>query len=191
MADMRGEPTMEEILASIRRIIAEDPAPSARIPTVRKSGSRQPMPPADAAEPVSGSADDDDDELSPGAGDFKAHFQAASEDMAIPPLPDESEELTHATEAADVQPPEEEVLELTDIAEDPAILSAATASATAERLQHLSEMMTRPDAGSMTLDALVREMLRPMLKDWLDANLPDIVDQVVSREIARLTGKGR
>src|SRR3546814_6591311 len=88
-------------------------------------------------------------------------------------------------------------LELTDVAggeapaEDPAIVSDATASATAERLKALSSAMAGPESGSVTLEGLVREMLRPMLKDWLDRNLPDIVDEVVSREIARLTGKGR
>src|SRR3546814_20801802 len=92
--------------------------------------------------------------------------------------------------------PEEEVLELTDVAggeapaEDPAIVSDATASATAERLKALSSAMAGPESGSVTLEGLVREMLRPMLKAWLDRNLPDIVDEVVPAEIARLTGKG-
>ena len=39
------------------------------------------------------------------------------------------------------------------------------------------------------LDAVVREMLRPMLKTWLDENLPEIVEQLVTREIARITGR--
>ena len=43
--------------------------------------------------------------------------------------------------------------------------------------------------GGNTLEALVRELLRPMLKDWLDAHLPELVEQLVSREIARITGK--
>jgi len=36
---------------------------------------------------------------------------------------------------------------------------------------------------------LVREMLRPMLSEWLDANLPAVVERMVSREIRRITGK--
>ncbi|HEX8623390.1 MAG TPA: DUF2497 domain-containing protein, partial [Allosphingosinicella sp.] len=35
----------------------------------------------------------------------------------------------------------------------------------------------------------VREMLKPLLKDWLDRNLPDMVEELVTREIARITGK--
>jgi cell pole-organizing protein PopZ len=36
---------------------------------------------------------------------------------------------------------------------------------------------------------MVREMLRPMLRDWLDANLPAIVEAMVAKEIERITGK--
>ena len=37
-------------------------------------------------------------------------------------------------------------------------------------------------------ETMVRDMVRPMLKDWLDKNLPDIVDDHVRREIGRITG---
>jgi len=36
---------------------------------------------------------------------------------------------------------------------------------------------------------VVRDMLRPMLKDWLDQNLPLMVEELVTREIARITGR--
>jgi cell pole-organizing protein PopZ len=39
------------------------------------------------------------------------------------------------------------------------------------------------------LGAAVRELLKPLLKDWLDRNLPDMVEELVTREIARITGK--
>ena len=42
-------------------------------------------------------------------------------------------------------------------------------------------------AGGKTIEDLVREMLRPMLKDWLERNLPPMVERLVEREIARLT----
>ena len=55
-------------------------------------------------------------------------------------------------------------------------------------------MVVRPDpdaAGQTgnTLEALVRDLLRPVLKDWLDAHLPELVESLVAREIARITGK--
>jgi cell pole-organizing protein PopZ len=42
-------------------------------------------------------------------------------------------------------------------------------------------------AGGKTLEDLVKEMLRPMLKEWLDRNLPPMVERFVEREIVRLT----
>ena len=42
-------------------------------------------------------------------------------------------------------------------------------------------------AGNKTIEDLVKELLRPMLKDWIDRSLPPMVEQLVEREIARLT----
>ncbi len=42
---------------------------------------------------------------------------------------------------------------------------------------------------TMTLEALMRAMLEPMLKDWLDAHMPEIVERMAQAEIKRLTGK--
>ena len=42
-------------------------------------------------------------------------------------------------------------------------------------------------AGGKTIEDLVKEMLRPMLKEWIDRSLPPMVEQLVEREIARLT----
>jgi cell pole-organizing protein PopZ len=51
-------------------------------------------------------------------------------------------------------------------------------------------MIVKPEvSGSETLEGLVREMLRPMLRDWLDANLPAMVETMVAREIERITSK--
>jgi uncharacterized protein len=53
-------------------------------------------------------------------------------------------------------------------------------------------MMTRNYPGSEnTLEGMVQEMLRPMLKTWLDQNLPDMVETIVTREIARISGRAR
>ena len=52
--------------------------------------------------------------------------------------------------------------------------------------------LRRPSDGAGDLspiEALVRDMLRPMLKEWLDENLPEIVELLVTREIARITGR--
>ncbi len=45
------------------------------------------------------------------------------------------------------------------------------------------------DGSATTLDALVRSLLEPLLKTWLDANMPEIVERMAQNEIKRLTGR--
>jgi hypothetical protein len=45
------------------------------------------------------------------------------------------------------------------------------------------------DNGAMTLDTLIRSLLEPMLKNWLDTNMPEIVERLAQNEIKRLTGQ--
>ena len=99
----------------------------------------------------------------------------------------------------------DEVLELDAaavIADDPAdeagqspLLSANVASSMRESLAALavlSEPGVPPQivrSGETSLEGMVREMLRPMLAQWLDANLPLMVEKLVAAEIARIAGK--
>ena len=84
---------------------------------------------------------------------------------------------------------EEDVLELGDAPADEALISGKTAQASKAALAALSGVSIDPRAGDNTLDGLVRELLRPMLKEWLDANLPELVERVVTREVARAIGR--
>jgi hypothetical protein len=70
-----------------------------------------------------------------------------------------------------------------------ALLSRTSAEASRQALASLSKMVVKTDipAAENTLEGLVRELLRPMLKDWLDANLPRIVQDTVDREVARIS----
>ncbi|QIG54195.1 DUF2497 domain-containing protein [Altererythrobacter sp. BO-6] len=61
-----------------------------------------------------------------------------------------------------------------------------------EALAMLAEPGARPQivrSGETSLEGLVREMLRPMLAEWLDKNLPGMVEKMVQAEIARIAGK--
>lgn len=149
MGDADSEPTMEEILASIRRIIAEDPNVAA--------------PPLPSAQP-------------------KADALAQADEGDMSSFEDDAE----ATDPL----AEDEILELTQaVREDAPILSHETAELTQATLSQLSQMVVRgEEPNPNTLEGMVREMLRPMLKEWLDANLPEIVEAMVSREISRITG---
>jgi len=96
------------------------------------------------------------------------------------------------------RPVEEEVLELTDrfdearVAQNASrIVSEDAVAASRSSLAALSALVVKPEPSvdPRTLEGLVTEMLRPMLKEWLDANLPDLVEKAVSREVARITGR--
>jgi uncharacterized protein len=94
---------------------------------------------------------------------------------------------------AGVQPTDADVLELGEPvpaqAADDGLVSAQVAEASKAALATLAGISIDPKAAGNTLDGLVREMLRPMLKDWLDANLPDLVERIVAREVARVIGR--
>lgn len=150
MGDVNHEPTMEEILASIKKIIAEDDDGRRASAGPRRGGPRK--------DPVGATRSESND-----------------------------------------------VLELTDPVEEPsvaerapgegaeALLSEETADAGRAALAMLSTIArehgeAQEAAGSAALEQLVREMIRPMLRDWLDANLPTIIESMVAREIERITG---
>jgi uncharacterized protein len=90
---------------------------------------------------------------------------------------------------------DEDVLELGDAPVDEPgekaepLVSGEAARASKAALAALAEVTIDPRAAENTLDGLVREMLRPMLKEWLDTNLPELVERIVSREVARIIGR--
>ena len=73
----------------------------------------------------------------------------------------------------------------------PALVSDATAQASRSSLAALSALIVKPDVvGGDTLEGLVREMLKPMLAEWLEARLPEVVERMVAQEIRRITDRG-
>lgn len=139
MAEGRNEPSMDEILSSIKRIIADDER-------IRPAAKRSPK---------------------------------------TAPMQDEEEILELTETAADDDDGPEEVL-LDDS-------KAQSLRHSFSALQTLSEPGVAPQivrSGETSLEGLTRELLRPMLKDWLDTNLPPIVEAMVEREITRITKKG-
>ena len=76
------------------------------------------------------------------------------------------------------------------------LISAATQASAAASLAQLTQMFSAQKAPSapiqgsgMTLEFLVAELIKPYLKEWLDKNLPAIVDEAVKREIARIVDR--
>ena len=171
------EPSMEEILASIRRIISEDgdeitdgedrPKPVAAEPTSAGADDA----PAAVSEPVVGDLDDDILELT----------DVVEEDVASEPEP-EPEPLPEP------EPPVESVVEDRKLVSDEVEqVSAATISGLTAALA----ASARVGDGNKTLEQLVKELLRPILKDWLDTNLPGMVERIVREEVERIADRAK
>ena len=143
------EPSMEDILASIKKVIAEEKG-------------------------------------------LRGGVQAGAPQLGPEPEPELEPEPEDAAE---------EVLELDDrLVEDlarpvvdlgPPLVSQDAAEASRARLDALQQVAAAapPPPSINPLEAVVREMLRPILKEWLDQHLPAIVDEHVKREIGRITGQ--
>lgn len=77
-------------------------------------------------------------------------------------------------------------------ARSPDLLSTEAASAAHSAFSRLSEAVgSRTAGGESSLDELTRDCLRPLLKDWLDRNLPGIVERLVREEIERVARRGK
>ena len=229
------EPSMEEILASIRRIIADDEAkpaaaekpaspaaaakpvmkdipPSAIAPAPKPvAAAPKPVPappPPPAPEPVASNNQDDIDAM-------LASLDAATPEEDIRPAQPEADvfELTDEMALPDPAPPAatfskvepQDDIEFTEAkasrrqpAYEPSfenaaparpILSHSTVSAVESAFNSLANTVLSNNA--RTLEDLVKEMLRPMLKSWLDDNLPGLVERIVKAEIERVSRGGR
>jgi cell pole-organizing protein PopZ len=130
------EPSMEDILASIKRVIAEEKEVRAAAPPPGSEGET-----------------DDEDVL---------ELDESMEALTVPPV--------------DLGPP---------------LMEDEVADESRQRLEDLAVIAASapPVPQANPLEELVREMLRPILKQWLDDHLPNIVDEHVKREIHRITGR--
>jgi uncharacterized protein len=187
------EPSMEEILASIRRIIADDQeGPKAAQPVAAPAPSPRP-----AAPPPPPPPQIEEEEVLDLA------------DVATPvaraePLEMEHEDISFRDSGdLDAPEPDKEALEPAWDAETepPSPPPPPPAEPFHERLTSMSTDATVGHSFNMlahtvltqnarTLEDLVREMLKPMLKHWLDDNLPGLVERLVRAEIERVT-RGR
>ncbi len=136
-----GEPPVEDILASIRRIL-----------------------------------NDDESEIPPQVYQLQESMlvenpQTAPETREKPELTDT---LSHGTEPASLLTPE---------------TATATAGSLGALRRAVADRHTSLGRNGITLEDMVREELRPILKQWLDSHLPELVERVVRAEVARLSGQ--
>jgi cell pole-organizing protein PopZ len=244
------EPSMEEILASIRRIIADDEAkppvadktsspavaaakpekPAAAAPAVKApvmndippstiapakaAAAKAPQPPAAPASPpakpapAAANSQDDIDAMLAGLDEATSEAEIRTslpdaevfeltDEMALPETPppvfhkveaQDDVEFTEAARPAYRQPAFEPPPFESPAAPAQQILSRSTVSAVESAFNSLANTVLSNNA--RTLEDLVKEMLRPMLKSWLDDNLPGLVERIVKAEIERVS-RGR
>ena len=132
------EPSMEDILASIKKVIAEEKDLRSAAPVMPQPEPEQDTLPEDSSEEVL--------EL----------------DVPLPPV--------------DLGPP---------------LIDQDVADTSRQSLEALSTVAASAPAMPPVnpLEEMIRELLRPILKQWLDDHLPGIVDEHVKREITRITGR--
>lgn len=186
------EPSIEEILESIRQIISDDsaPAPAAAAPAAPVKPAPQPAPVTLAPQPA------------PAVDDFPAVPAAAD---------DEDDDILDLTEKA--VPARQPVIDMQDHEEPPAapaytppprqpepaydagagLMSDITADVSAHAMARLLagnvavERELPGRVGNVTLEDMTRELLRPLLKTWLDQNLPGIIEKMVAKEIEKIS----
>lgn len=185
------EPTMEEILASIRRIISEDDAPAEAAPLAAAEPEPAPAPepePVFAAAPVEEPQAVEDDVLElTEAYEAPAAESIGDLDISTPePFPVAAESV-FVEEPVEAYAPEPE-----PVASFDALVGAGAAASAASAFAGLASTVRKPEpmeamtGSGPTVDELARSLLRPMLKDWLDANLPAIVEAQVRKEVERI-----
>src|SRR4051812_2678483 len=158
------EPSMEEILASIRRIIADDQG---------RMGH----------EDVSSAPAEPDTDAEPRVAEFPPPpVRLYSEDERFDAA---REVLRHAHELTDQGP----AADPQGFEEDERLVSSETDASVSQAFNALAHTVL--SSNPRPVEDIVREMLRPMLRTWLDDNLPTIVERLVRAEIERVARGGR
>ncbi len=192
--DTEQEPSIEEILSSIRQIISDDddgkPASSAE---------------SETAEPViHEDLDEDVIELTQRVEDEPESFSQMVDDFASEPEPpaivvamrdaeidapadfSEAEEVIPQSEVVAPPPPPPRPAPVARAAEEEdSILTRQAEDAAYSGFSELARR-TAIEHGGITLEEIVRSELKPMLRDWLDRNLPPIIERLVSEELERV-----
>ena len=202
------EPTMEEILASIRRIISEDDAPAETAAAPAPEPTPAPAPePEPAPEPIIAAAPPafapEPEPVEEDVLELTETYEAPAESIgdldvsAAEPEPFPAEPVSESVFAPppEIHTPEHPSVPTTHY--DSLVGESAAASA-ASAFAGLAASFQKPEpapaprgvdlnfASGSTVEAMVAEMLRPMLKEWLDANLPGIVEAEVRKEVERI-----
>ena len=201
-----GDPSMEDILASIRKILNEE----------------EPGPVAPAAAPSPAESDEheedvlvlDESMMVPDADTAPASPALATPEPALPEpvayAPTPSADLTFDSPEPELEPPEapaeaeaprsgpepapHRVITETPLFPTTSLVAPEAAAAAASSVGNLvrtlaAERAMKVHTGGPTIEEIVRQEIRPLLKTWLDENLPPMVERLVRLEIERVVGR--
>lgn len=179
-ANAASEPSMEEILASIRKIIADEkepePEPAAAAPAAEEDVLELTQMVQDDGSVVDLAAAAPPPPEPPAPVPAPAPVPEPEPEPEIPPMPE--------------PPPKPQEPEEPLISDMAATVVSSTLAALANTV-HVEKMAALPGMtpfgnGARTLEEMVLELMRPMLKSWLDQNLPPIVERLVQKEVERI-----
>lgn len=182
-SSQQQEPSMEEILASIRRIISED-----------SDEGKAAASAADEEAPIEDAEDDvlELTEVVPDDESVEIEEPTVVEEPTI--LAAEERDEPTVIEEETYDDGEEEDEEPTTVAEEEseALISEAPAAQAADAIAGLMarvQSSTQIGNRDLTIEQLTKDLLRPLLKEWLDANLPGLVERIVTDEIERVVAR--
>ena len=181
-----GESSVEEILESIKKVIARDSRSDTAGERRRQSKTRDVL--DDMASDGTGNADTDEIRPEPASADEAEEILDLGSDAIV-----DDDALNSGDAPA---PGIDDDVDIGDVADgDEPLLNATARNAMRDNLAALA-MLAEPGmppqivrSGETSLEGLTRELMRPMLAEWLDAHLPDMVEKLVRAEIARIAGK--
>jgi cell pole-organizing protein PopZ len=188
------EPSIEEILSSIRDIISDDDEEEKKPEEEPAAEEPQESEPEEDVLELTDVADDEvdvdamfdeEDNDDPLAGIDLNHPDDDDLEIFESEVQEEDNSINDVVESLDNEPETKP-----EPAEDDALLNQAASTATVSSMARLAEnIAVSRTASGTTLEDIVRQLLRPMLKEWLDDNLPDVIERLVAKELERLAEK--
>ena len=201
-----AEPSMDNILSSIRKILSEDEQPAeiagepSSVVAQPVAADNQPKQELDTGAAMELSESDPNNKVSEPERELAESALAAGSDNLVA-----SEAVAGALgeQSLAASPHETNILELTqqmiaqppsDIGAGDSILSNGPSVNSTDALQELAKaLLSKRDIAignkDMTLEGLVREILRPLLREWLDQNLPYLIERLVKKEIDHMVNR--
>lgn len=173
MAENSKESSMEEILSSIKRIIAEDKAIEIDRP-IKARNSDAPKAKHDEILELTEKVEDSDIASAQGVfGDRRTQERLNTEQESAP----------EQAQAREIQAKEDRLIDDQKLDSMRNSLSALVA------MEGANSPAPEKTNRQTSLEDMTRELMKPMLKSWLDENLPGLVEEMVAREIQRISSK--